>query len=518
MITNADNRADYFRTKDNDLWVAEAIWGHRIEEQPATGLLMEFLGIAEGMHRKGQLCDHTHPNQDVEYEANQSLQLRNILFNNPRLEEIQRAAQGHSDTGWTHWLEDMNSRAALGRLTADLSYLRQRFESFDEFVSVVRLLRRITLEPGSDRSWTTQFPFPIGPAAMFEHLTEKKDGFDRVRIFFTRTGELAYLLLTRADEPYRVELRQRLEPLFNADTARNRLLLRLISSPTPDLGPRKGGTYLPYRTHPACNRFAEDLLAVLRLNLPNQDFIQFLQPLLALHLYLYGLETANEWKGGSGIPPLVCEIIAPRSDLTRKAAVASYTGNDDLGTLALQSYLRREVYEHPDLQATLNSALDEVAKMDRLHQHLVTTCALKERGEAQTHQDLFKNFQNRAKQAYESGTAAGLRSLAIGCGLLSKRGTNRYRYAPTDDLLRTLVLANVTDPVEETEFLRTLQTRYSLVIGPTEAQPVIVEDQFEETEFKRNHDRLIQHLVGMGLARRMSDDCTYVLNPLYQPA
>jgi hypothetical protein len=80
------------------------------------------------------------------------------------------------------------------------------------------------------------------------------------------------------------------------------------------------------------------------------------------------------------------------------------------------------------------------------------------------------------------------------------------------------VLANVTDPVEETEFLRTLQTRYSLVIGPTEAQPVVIEDQFEESEFKRNHDRLIQHLVGMGLARRMSDDCTYVLNPLYQPA
>lgn len=518
MIIAPDNRADYYRTKDNDLWVAEAIWGHRIEEQPAAGLLMEFLGIAEGMHRKGELCQHTHPDQDAEYQANQSLQLRNIIFNNPRLEEIQRAAQGHSSTGWTEWLEDMKNRAALGSLNVDLSYLRQRFESFDEFVSVVRLLRRITLEPGSDRSWTTQFPFPIGPAAMFEALAEKKGGFDRVRVFFTRTGELAYLLLTRADESYRTELRQRLEPLFNSDTARNRLLLRLISSPSPDLGQPKGGTYLPYRTHPAYNRFAKDLLAVLRLNLPNQDFIQFLQPLLALHLYLYGLETANVWKGGSGVPPLVCEIIAPRSDLTRKAAVISYTDNDDLGLLALQNYLRREVYEQPDLQATLNSTLDEEAKMDRLHQHLVTTCALKERGEAQTHQELFKHFQNRAKQAYESGTAVGLRSLAVGCGLLSKRGTNRYRYAPTDDLLRTLVLANVTEPVEETQFLRTLQTRYNIVIGPAEAQPVVTSSQFEETDFKRNHDRLIQHLVGMGLARRMSDDCTYILNPLYQPA
>ena len=34
------------------------------------------------------------------------------------------------------------------------------------------------------------------------------------------------------------------------------------------------------------------------------------------------------------------------------------------------------------------------------------------------------------------------------------------------------------------------------------------------TDFKKNKDRFGQHLVGMGLAQRMSDACAYVLNPM----
>jgi hypothetical protein len=55
-----------------------------------------------------------------------------------------------------------------------------------------------------------------------------------------------------------------------------------------------------------------------------------------------------------------------------------------------------------------------------------------------------------------SGTADGLTGLATRSGLASKRGTNRYRYAPTDELLRALVFANVTSPIEESAFLRHL--------------------------------------------------------------
>jgi hypothetical protein len=47
----------------------------------------------------------------------------------------------------------------------------------------------------------------------------------------------------------------------------------------------------------------------------------------------------------------------------------------------------------------------------------------------------------------------------------------------------------------------------------TEAKNEVLTYQFDETDFKKNRDRFGQHLVGMGLAQRKSDACTYVINP-----
>jgi hypothetical protein len=102
-------------------------------------------------------------------------------------------------------------------------------------------------------------------------------------------------------------------------------------------------------------------------------------------------------------------------------------------------------------------------------------------------------------------------------GLVSKRGTNRYRYAPTDALLKTLVLAIVPRRTEFGLFLTQLKDRYGLVIGPEEAQKVLDADSFDRTSFDRNRDRFEARLSSMGLVNRLSDGCAYVLNPFAQP-
>src|ERR1017187_8961811 len=245
MISSA-NTEPYFGSKDrNEAWIAEAIWGHRIERQPFSALLLEFLGMAEGMFRQGKLLEETRPGENPQYVANRSLQLRNLLFNNPRMEEILRNAHGSDEKGWEEWLQAMKEGASLGEhLAADFSYLRGRFDTFAELVSVVRLLRRITVDPGSERGWTTQFVFPIGPAALYEAIMEKGDGFERTRRGFTRTGEIAYLMISRASEPLRAKIRERLAPSFDPNTSRNRLVMLLMSETAPDRGDMKGGTYL----------------------------------------------------------------------------------------------------------------------------------------------------------------------------------------------------------------------------------------------------------------------------------
>ena len=90
------------------------------------------------------------------------------------MEEILRNAQGSDEEGWNQWLPVMKeARHWVEHLSADFSYLRSRFDTFAELVSVIRLLRRITVDPGSERSWTTQFVFPIGPAALYEAVLAK---------------------------------------------------------------------------------------------------------------------------------------------------------------------------------------------------------------------------------------------------------------------------------------------------------------------------------------------------------
>jgi hypothetical protein len=516
-MISSTNTEPYFGSKDrHEAWIAEAIWGHRLERQPFSALLLEFLGMAEGMFRQGKLLADTRPGENPEYVANRSLQLRNLLFNNPRMEEILHNALGSDEEAWSEWLRVMREGASLGNhLVADFSYLRQRFDTFAEMVSVIRLLRRITVDPGSERRWTTQFVFPIGPAALYEAILEKGDGFERTRRVFTRTGEMAYLMLSRASEPLRAQIRERLAPSFNYDTSRNRLVMRLISSREPDRGDLKGGTYLPYKTHPAFERMAEDTAAILSLKLPDQDSFQYLQPLLGFHVYLYGIETANYWLGDCRLPSLVCEILAPRSDLVRKAAVGSYLENDGLGTMAVRKFITTKVFLDPDLNKTLaDSSLDDLAKKEYLAEHLVRTVSLKKDLDASDARTLTDKFNSFAVRLYRDGAGDGLTALATGCGLASKRGTNRYRYAPTDDLLRALVFANVTSPMEESAFLRHIHRRYRMVIGPVEAKGELLSYLFDETDFKKNKDRFAQHLVGMGLAQRMSDACTYIINPM----
>ena len=519
MILSPDNIEEYQGSKDqHDAWVAEAIWGHRLERQPFSALMLEFLGMAEGMSRQGKLLQTTLPGENPQYEANQSIQLRNILFNNPRLEEILSNSHGSDEEAWTTWLAFMKENSRMGsRLNADFSYLRKRFDTFSEMVSVVKLLRRITMDPGSERSWTTQFVFPVGPATLYEALLEKGDGFERTRRVFTRTGEVAYLMLSRASEPLKSRIRELLALSFDPNTSRNKLALRLMSSEVPDRGDQKGGTYLPYKAHPAFDRMGEDIAAILKLNLPDQDSFQYLQPILGFHVYLYGIETGNYWVGNRGLPSIVCEILAPSSDLVRKAAVESYLSNDALGLQAVRKYLERVVFADDELKRTLaDDALDDLAKRDFLLDLLVTRCALnRTKLEGIDAKQVAQGFTSLAERLYRHGTADGLTGLATGCGLASKRGTNRYRYAPTDELLRALVLANVTAPIEESEFLRLLHRRYRIAVGPVEAKIEVLSYQFDESDFKKNRDRLAQHLIGMGLARRMSDACTYIVNPMY---
>lgn len=516
-IINAHNTQDYCGSKQEFLgWITEPIWGHRLQRQPKFALLLEFLSMAEAMFRQRNLFSRTEPGQDVVYEANLSLHLRSILFNNPRLEEIRAQCQGSDEEAWARWLEEMKDTASVAdKFAADFSFLRERFADFNDLAARVNLLRRIAVDPSANRSWTEQFVFPIGPAALFESVYTD---LTRNRVLFTRTGEIAYLMLSRASDPLRSSLADKLGRLFDPLSPRNKLLLSLFPALEPDRASPKGGAYLPYRAHPAYDRLATDINALLALELPDQDAFEHLEPLLALNLYLYGIETANHWIGKAEIPPLVCEISGPGMDIVRKASVATFTDNEGLGVLAVRRFAESALESDSEVNSSLASPeLNDDAKADLLADHISRTCSVeKEALGASDHQEVRRNFLALAEKGYREGTAGALQGLAAVAGLASRAGTNRVRYAPNDKLLQALVLANVTNQLEESELLRRLHDRYHIIIGPEEAQKDMPAGLCEESDFKNNKERLARRLIGLGLAQRMSDACTYIRNPFYR--
>jgi hypothetical protein len=101
---------------------------------------------------------------------------------------------------------------------------------------------------------------------------------------------------------------------------------------------------------------------------------------------------------------------------------------------------------------------------------------------------------------------------------VSKRGTVKLRYAPTDALLKTLLFANVEKRIELHQFLARLHARYGLVFGDKEAEQVLSKDEFDKKAFQGNSRRLEQRLGSLGLLRRLSDGCAYVVNSYHAEA
>ena len=127
---------------------------------------------------------------------------------------------------------------------------------------------------------------------------------------------------------------------------------------------------------------------------------------------------------------------------------------------------------------------------------------------------LLAEFRRAAVSRHRSHVANVHRTYGVGAGLVSRRGTTRLRYAPTDALLKALILANVGTRMDYRALLQRLHERYGLVIGENEAKVALDPDDYDEKAFEANSARLERRLRTLGMLRRLSDACAYVENPM----
>ena len=488
------------------MWVDEAIWGHRLyDEQLPWMAFLEFLNVFQYETGKGRAFTEPNGFNTLKYRAAHRLYLRNILFNNPYLAEI-RLNYPHDSNRWDEWLRRM--KAATGIAHPDFSYLRSHFHTFDDFCETISLIRSTSLEIDTNKRWTSKFVFPYGQYCLYEDLDNNASTNDRR--FFGRTGEILYLMFCRAQQKHQL-LSVLTKRLASSDREWDAVIKRLQPVDEDQVSADRANAFLPYPEHPCFNDITDDWLAILHLNLAGFDIFPHLVNLAGLHILKYQLQVSHELLGLSRRLSLVCEVVAPRKTLVREISADLYQENNLLPLRAVETFIARI-----ESSSEWQQALGENGAFERCRKILVDRVLWGDDYEGPSDpQQLIAALRQAAIKRHRQHVANVHRNYGRDVGLVSKRGTVKLRYAPTDSLLKTLLFANVERRMELNRFLAKLFDRYGLVFGEKEAEQVLIKGEFDKKPFQSNSRRLEQRLASLGLLKRLSDGCAYVINPYF---
>ncbi len=504
MTTYLGERLPPIANADPSMWVDEAIWGHRYHDEQTPWLtFLEFLNVFAHENARDRAFIEVGGYNTLRYKAARRLELRSILFNNPRLMEVRNLSVA-DDHKWRRWAELMGH--AVHVADPGFAYLRKHFQSFDDFADIVGMVQATSLEVDTNKRWTSKFAFPYGRDCLFEDLN--KEAVTNDRNFFGRTGEILYLMLCRSKskDAVREGLRKYVD---GGDGPWNRVIRSLQPPGDAETGSELARSYLPYPHHPTFDRLGEDWAAVMGLALPGYDALPHLVGLVGLHLVIYQLMVARDVAGVGGVHRIVCEVVAPKKTLIRDLAADSYQENNLLPAQAVDQYLK-DIEESEEWATAKAKPAAFAACRGLLEGKVLWGDDYNGMPEPDA---LMTALKEDAKKRHKQHVANVHRSYGRAIGLVSKRGTNKLRYAPSDELLKSLILANVRRRMECGEFLALLHQRYGLVFGEREAGMVLAADEFEVKPFKANAKRLEQRLGSLGLIKRLSDGCAYIMNP-----
>lgn len=493
--------------KEVSFVVDEQIWGHRLYDEQLPHLaVLEFLNVLQS-NLQSPLREPAEGR--VRYRPQHQIRLRNILFNNPYIEVV-RTSMGSDEQKWIRWVELFQDDATEPP-ERYVGELRKSFTSFDDFARAVELLRTSGFEGHSNKRWSSRFVFPFGPAALYEDLRFDASGHaSNDRRFFARTGELLYLMLSRASRGAKLgdELVRR---MFKTESQMNRLVAAM-QGPTQLANSEKDVGFLPLQKAARFDRLCDDWLAVLSRDMPLYDGLDHLITMTGLSLLLYFLEQAQSAIGTDEPVELLCEIISRNRTKVRALSIAGYQTNQASSARAIEALIASFKLT-PAWQEALASEdpNGSCAALVRLHFQYekddeVSLSNL-------TGDQLLDRLLDRAQVRHEQhvGRIHGNWSRAL--GLSSRKFSRRVRYAPSDRLLKALVVTVVDDTMEYSQFLAEIHRRYGIVVGHVEGARYIDSHQVDQAALMDNAAHLENRLLGLGLVRRLSDSCAFVENP-----
>lgn len=497
-----------------DFWVDEAIWGHRLyDEQTPWLCFMEFLNVLSSEYQKGTAFVENTFNS-LSYSPYSRIYLRNLLFNNPYIEVVYRDYENHKDgkKAWNDWIQIAEQKFAGQGSLPDFRYLQSNFDDFEDFYEAIKFLQSNTIEGENNKRWSSQFIFPYGKECLYEDLRINGDKVQNDRRFFGRTGEILYLMLSRSGRG------QQLLPFLEANILNSSSVFnRLAKKLQPDAGFENSvkelkGTYLPYENLDDFQNLADDWLNIFTCEIPPYDTLPHLVNITGLHMILYFLNRSKGVLNQNKKAKFILEIMAPKKTIIRDLASDSYINNNNLSRQAIERHIL-SIKETNDWKEISKSGDPLYAAQKLLQNKFFWPSIDEDLSMYDSPDDLLNELVDKAIMRHKQHVNNFHRVWGKEIGLSSSRNSQRTRYAPTDNLFKSLVLTNVPKRMEFQEFLANLYVKYGFIIGDKQAIDITASGQADLEAFSENALRLEQRLSSMGLLRRLSDACAYVENP-----
>jgi hypothetical protein len=442
---------------------------------------------------------NTH--EERSYGMHKRSDLRRLLFRDRDLDEIASSQSIADGSQWAAWF------ARLPGGSDRFEYLRGRFVSFAALRNAVALLRGAEIESERHRRPTSRHLTPRGVDMLTADYGENKnDGVNKDRRFFARGGELLYLMLNRSEAREKLEdvVRRR---LIGRNSRWNKLAKALQSGVREQLVAMDSFGYLPLAHHPAYDRIAGDWLSLLSLAaLPDDSLPEPLMRISGLGVLQYIVDRAADVIGERR-PPFPVDMLATETANVQKHSKDAFARHRELTRKAIRRLVQALVDSHEwktaERQTNPEKALRKLCEDVFDYQP-----------SARTAQGMAQEMVTAASDNHDQhlGRVVGFYADQIGFAV-ARRGNGRW-YATSDGFLEALVLANVGAPMEFEGFLEKLWHRYGFVIGTDAARKEYPEANYEH--FKANQRLFEDRLRILGLSKRLSDDCAFVINPFHR--
>lgn len=478
----------------------EGIWGHRFRtEQTPMILLLELMCVIENQYqakKNGIVKNIFSPKNNVLYfNHRRNFKLRILLYQNEILETLILS----SITDEEKWGKQFDFLRNLGNdqfdfTDDDIDHIKNNFTSFECFYNVIKIFSSITFDPLSKKRWTSKFVVPISGDFIWCDYNNINGSEDRR--FFSRGGELLYLMMCRSSSDLRVELeRLFVEWIDGEGDSYSRLAKSLVRTEErypiskekkPELG------YLPYLSMNCFETLSEDIVKTLNLKLQKLDKIKILSDMIGFHAGNYILTIGEMFSGSPGNTPecpphYIAEVLKKSTNSIRKTSIQSISTQRN----KLKRTLSNKI---PELFELFYSETEDKIERDKI----------------------FKEQSENAEK-YLADHILGYPHVCFrAIGFVSRKNTRNYRYVITEDFLHSLVilLLGSEKRLELKKFTRALHQRYNIFIdqAPDHNYEIL------QSDLNRNAKNLASLLYQMGMLRRLSDACSYVVNPYSEAA